>query len=108
MIEIAGALAFGSICFYDYFTCKEHAEEDRESLRCTRTGIFITEHSESLDGVECFTFLSNAITAAGYAGFLIYVKTIAWLYYRYCVRTGDMDLFLEQAAKMATPLVAES
>ena len=80
VLEISGALAFGSICAYDYITCEEPC---------------------CVGDLGCLskTFLINAIVAAAYAVYLIYADVIACLYYRHCVKTGDIDMFLEQAAK---------
>ena len=50
-------------------------------------------------------FLINTGVAGAYSIFLIYVETLACLYFRHCIKTGDIDMFLETAAKMATPLV---
>ena len=86
LIEIGGALAFGSICCYDYFTCEDDCCV--EDLGCLSS-----------------SFMINAIIAVVYSLYLIYVEVVACLYYHHCVRTGDIDMFLEQAAKMATPLV---
>ena len=86
LIEIGGALAFGSICCYDYLTCEDDCCV--ENLGCL-----------SRD------FLINAIIAGVYSVYLVYVEVVACLFYDHCVKTGDIDMFLEQAAKMATPLV---
>ena len=85
-IEIAGAVAFGGLCGYHYFTCKD--------MCC-------------VDDLGCLshTFFMNIVISGGYSGFLIYMNTIAFMFYEHCVKTGDIDMFLEQAAKMATPLV---
>ena len=85
-IEIAGAIAFGGLCGYHYFTCKD--------MCC-------------VDDLGCLshTFFMNIVISGGYSGFLIYMNTIAFMFYEHCVKTGDIDMFLEQAAKMATPLV---
>ena len=86
IIEIGGALAFGTICGYDYLTCEEDCCV--ENLGCLSS-----------------SFLINAIIAGVYSVYLVYVEVVACLFYDHCVKTGDIDMFLAQAAKMATPLV---
>ena len=85
-LEIVGAIAFGSLCGYDYFTCAQPC---------------------CVEDMGCFSkaFLINACVAGAYSIFLLYVETLACLYYRHCIKIGDIDMFLETAAKMATPLV---
>jgi len=90
LIEIGGALAFGSLCCYDYLKCEEP---------------ICVENVGCLEDVGCFTFLVNAIIAGVYSIYLGYVEIVAFLFFRHCIKTGDIDMFLEQAAKMATPLV---
>jgi len=89
VLEIAGSLAFGAICAYDYFTCEQP---------CCVGDL----------GCLSITFLTNAIVALAYAIYLVYIDVIACMYYRHCIKTGDIDMFLEQAAKMATPLVTSA
>ena len=85
-IEIVGAIAFGSMCGYKYFTCVEPC---------------------CVDDMGCFTkdFLINTCVAGAYSIFLFYMDILACLYYRHCITTGVIDMFLSHAAKMATPLV---
>ena len=63
-----------------------------------------------VDNIGClsFTFLINSIVAGLYSAYSTYIAVIACLYYLHCIKTGDIDMFLEQAAKMATPLVTAS
>ena len=89
VLEIAGSLAFGTICAYDYFTCEQPCCVG--DLGCLST-----------------TFLTNAVVALAYSIYLVYIDVIACMYYRHCIKTGDIDMFLEQAAKMATPLVTSA
>ena len=89
VLEIAGSLAFGAICAYDYFTCEQP---------CCVGDL----------GCLSITFLTNAIVALAYAIYLVYIDVIACMYYRHCIKTEDIDMFLEQAAKMATPLVTSA
>ena len=85
-LEIVGAIAFGSICGYGYFTCATPCCVG--DMGCFSTAFFI-----------------NTCVAGSYAIFLFYVEILACLYYQHCIKTGDIDMFLETAAKMATPLV---
>ena len=86
VLEIAGSIAFGTICALDFFTCEDTCCFDE--LGCLKVA-----------------FLTNAIVALVYSIYLIYIDVIACMFYRHCIKTGDIDMFLEQAAKMATPLV---
>ena len=86
LLEIAGAIAFGVICGYEYVTC---------TAPCC------------VEGMGCFSkaFFMNTVVAGAFSIYLLYVVILICLYYRHCIRTGDINMFLEQAAKMATPLV---
>ena len=85
-LEIVGSLAFGSICAYAYITCTK---------------------PWAVDDVECFggSLLLNTCLSGVFAIFLIYVEILSIMYYQYCVRTGNINLFLDTAEKMAATLV---
>ena len=78
-LEIVGAIAFGSICGYNYITC---------------VGPCCVEDMEKYGryGNICFSesFLNNAWVAGAYSIFLFCVQTLACLYYRHCIKTEDI------------------
>ena len=104
LIEIGGALAFGSICAYNYFTCSQPISHPETSDQpCEQP----SQEPCCFDELGCLsiTFLVNTAIALAYSIYLVYIDVIACMFYRHCIKTGDIDMFLEQAAKMATPLV---
>ena len=77
LIELTGAIVFGSVFCYNFWKFEGMHKLDGLEANCDKIHEKITKNM----------FLTNAVITAVYAAFLLYLEVVACSFYYHCIQT---------------------
>ena len=81
LIELTGALAFGSLFCYNYWAFESIQKKNGFEVKCEKSNNEITKN----------TLIANTMTTAAYGVFLIYLEVVACSFYYHCVQKENAE-----------------